>query len=233
MMSSRRFGFPEEGRPSRPRQGMIRLMALAAFLCLGTAPADLLVEPELPSSIPILPDERLGVRTAPLMLLSRPDVRADLGLTDSQSNAADKAIAGLYAKAASLKGKTGETAIQGRKAVDDAQKAWVDANLSNEQRDRLTQIDLQWEGPSALVSRPIVADALGLTPEQRDRVAKAMTRREVIRASTEGASDAEANLANAALAVLNDEQKARWKVMLGRPFAPVLSGQAVPGEARK
>ncbi len=67
-------------------------------------PALLLVATLVPAPSPAgeltsLPDERLGIRTAPLLLLSRPDVRADLALDPSQTTAALKAISDLHAKA--------------------------------------------------------------------------------------------------------------------------------------
>ena len=67
-----------------------------------------------------LPDERLGVRTAPLLLLSRPDVCADLGLSARQVDDAEAAISDLYVRAAALKGQVGQPAVAARKAIDEA-----------------------------------------------------------------------------------------------------------------
>ena len=52
-----------------------------------------------------LPDERLGFRTAPLLLLSRPDVRADVGLNPKQTVEAEKAVADLFVRATALRGQ--------------------------------------------------------------------------------------------------------------------------------
>ena len=43
-----------------------------------------------------LPDDRLGQATAPLLLLSRSDVREDIELTESQATAVDLAIIDFY-----------------------------------------------------------------------------------------------------------------------------------------
>ncbi len=51
-----------------------------------------------------LPDDRLGIQTAPLLLLSRNDVRADLGLSPEQASAAEVEISDLYSRALPLEG---------------------------------------------------------------------------------------------------------------------------------
>ena len=49
--------------------------------------------------------DHLGMRTAPLLLLTRPDVRADLSITAEQAASADRAIQDLYRRAEALKGQ--------------------------------------------------------------------------------------------------------------------------------
>src|SRR4051794_11395527 len=73
-----------------------------------------------------LPDSRHGVRTAPLLLLTRPDVRADLRLDASQTGAAEEAIRGLYAKAQAIKGMKDEKAVAARRAIDLEQQKWLE-----------------------------------------------------------------------------------------------------------
>ena len=121
-----------------------------------------------------LPDNRLGIRTAPLLLLSRADVRADVGLDAAQAADSERALAELYLQAAALRGKRGPEARVTQRAVDDAAKLWLETKLSDAQRKRLIEIDLQWEGPAALVSRPVLADHLHLTADQRTRLAEAI-----------------------------------------------------------
>ena len=176
--------------------------------------------PEQGSRHAPLPDERLGIRTAPLLLLSRPDVRADLGMNASQAEAAEVEISDLYVRAAALRGKAGPQAVSMRRAIDEAQWAWVENHLTPEQHNRLVQIDLQWEGPSSLVSRPVVADTLGLAAEQRLALKQVVAARDTARASGSAPGSAEQVLAKQALSQLTPEQKVRWRTMLGNPFTP-------------
>lgn len=171
-----------------------------------------------------LPDSRLGYRTAPLLLLSRPDIRDDLGMNADQTASAQRAIRSMYVQAASLKGKPNtEATIRARRAIDEAMQGWIDSRLTPEQKARLVQIDLQWEGPSALISRPVVAEALNLTKEQRGTLENAVRRRRIAR--EQGRDDAERLLAEVALSCLGESQRENWKRMLGKPFSPRVAGR--------
>jgi hypothetical protein len=172
----------------------------------------------------------LGRRTAPLLLLSRADVRDDLSLTAEQIAGADRAIASLYARAAATKGMKGGQIEADRKAIDKAQAAWTRDHLTPAQHTRLLQIDLQWEGPSALVSRPIVADSLALSVEQRKALEDAVAARDAARRAAGVSLEAEKALAERALLVLDERQRERWRAILGRPFAPRLAAAAPAGE---
>jgi hypothetical protein len=174
-----------------------------------------------------LPDESRGVRVAPLLLLSRPDIRDDLQLPAALAPEVEKAIGDLFEKAAALKGKTGEAAVAGRRLVDEGQKAWLEAHLTPDQVDRLSQIDLRWEGPAALATRPSVAGALALSDEQRAALNRAVLERNAHRDRTRDALAAEHHLAVRAQSILSDGQKKRWEQMLGRPIA----AKAAPGPA--
>lgn len=165
-----------------------------------------------------LPDSRLGIRTAPLLLLTRPDVRRDLGLDDRQTAEAGRAIAELHARAAAVRGKTGAEAVAARRAIDEEQQRRLNALLSEAQRVRLDQIDLQWEGPSALTSRPVIADSLGLDARQRESLAQAVAERNHRLGRDPDRREAERILAERTLTILSNEQKIRWKAMLGRPL---------------
>jgi hypothetical protein len=175
-----------------------------------------------------LPDERLGIRTAPLLLLSRPDVRDDLGLSPEQAAEAERAITELYIRASAARGKTGPEGVEARKLIDEAQQNWVATHLSPEQAKRLVQVDLQWEGPSALVSRPMVAGSLGLTAEQRAAVKQAVAHRDKARAEGRYTKADEAELFNTALSVLTPTQRTRWRAMNGREFLPRLASGPPP-----
>ena len=192
----------------------VRPILAAVFLCLTAAAwprASFGDGPPLPS----LPDSRLGIRTAPLLLLSRADLRADVGLDARQTAEAERAIADLYARAVAVRGKAGPEAIAARKAIDEAQRRWLDAHLSEAQRIRLIQVDLQWEGPSALISRPVIADALSLTRAQREALGRAVAECQRKRDAGIFQRSDEYQLTKQALAILNEEQQLRWKAMLG------------------
>ena len=174
-------------------------------------------------SPPPLPDNRLGYRQAPLLLLSRPDVRADVGLDATQAADAERALTDLYVRALPLKGKTGPEADAARYAINQAEASWLKTRLSDAQRKRLVQIDLQWEGPSALISRPIVADHVGITPEQRKGLLNAIAQSNLQRDRTGDWRESEHQLALQALKLLSKEQQERWYAMLGRRFTPQLA----------
>lgn len=203
-------------------------VALIASLTFVFAPPSLAGDGHLP-----LPDARLGQKTAPLLLLSRPDVRADLGLTPAQAQSAETAITKLYVSAAALKGKTGPQAIKGRKAIDDDMLFWLVNNLTERQRARLSQIDLQWEGMSALVSRPIVADTIGLSPEQRAKIKLAVEARDKARKVGTYSLTDEKTLTITALTTLTEDQRNTWKSMLGHEFAPQIASARPAGPVKR
>lgn len=185
------------------------------------------------AQITSLPAARLGIRTAPLILLSRDDVRAELSLTPEQTAGAEKALTALHARALATKQMQPEVARAERKVIDDAQAAWVKSNLSPDQLVRLSQIDLQWEGPSALVSRPMVGDVLGLTPEQRSALTRAVEARNAARATANYDASHEKTLAEQTIAILTEPQKSRWKTILGKPFAVELADSSNRAKARR
>jgi hypothetical protein len=165
-----------------------------------------------------LPDERLGIRTAPLLLLTRVDVRTDLKMTPEQTASALRAIEDLHARAESLRGKGNTPDVRrARKALDLAEQQWIDANLTGLQQSRLVQIDLQWEGPSAL-ARPVIADAVGLTNDQSTALARLLQERRRQRVAGKNRPEDERQFSGQALSLLSDEQKARWQAMTGEPF---------------
>jgi hypothetical protein len=164
-----------------------------------------------------LPDTRMGIRTAPLLLLSRPDIQADLRLEPVQISGAQTAINELTQRAVALRGKTGAAVIAGRRAIDEAQADWLAKNLSGNQLARLRQIELQWEGASAMLSRPTVAEYLKLTPEQRQILVRAVSERNSRRASSRLAQQDERVLNQRAQAVLSKVQQDLWSNLLGTP----------------
>jgi hypothetical protein len=181
-----------------------------------------------------LPDARLGVRTAPLLLLSRPDVQADLRLEPAQIAEARKSIEGLTRRAATLKGRSGPAVVAERRAIDEAQVEWLSKNLTGNQLIRLRQIELQWEGPSALLSRPTVAEQLRLTSEQRQLLAQMISQRNALRAQGKPSKD-QAAFTQATNEVLSADQRELWESLLGSPcrFAFSGTGQRTHDDAAK
>ncbi len=164
-----------------------------------------------------LPDDRLGIRTAPLLLLSRPDVQVDLRLERSQILGTQNIINELTRRALTLRGKTGATVIAERRAIDEAQLDWLSNNLTGNQLARLTQIELQWEGIPAMLSRPTVAGYLKLTAEQQQSLARIIAERNRLRSQGRTAPAVEQRLNQKALSVLSSNQQQLWTNLLGTP----------------
>jgi hypothetical protein len=177
-----------------------------------------------------LPDTRLGIRTAPLLLLSRPDVQADLRLEPAQITGARNTINELTKRALSLRGKTGADVIAERRAIDEAQADWLTKNLTGNQLARLRQIELQWEGASAMLSRPTVAEYLKLTPEQQQVLVRAVSERNSQRSRGQSTQRDEAVLNQRAQAVLSRTQQELWANLLGAPCRFALT--SVPPRSR-
>jgi hypothetical protein len=198
------------------------LLSLGLLLASATFPGPCL------GGHPPLPDRRLGIKTAPLWLLSRADIRADVGLDETQAAEAERVLDELLLQASALKGKVGPEVDAGRRAINEAEEEWLKTRLSDAQRKRLIEIDLQWEGASALVSRPIVADHIGLTLEQRASLTRAIAERNRRRAQGDDLRESEYQLFQHARTLLTPEQLKRWKAMLGRSFTLGLAGPPPP-----
>ena len=177
-----------------------------------------------------LPDTRLGIRTAPLLLLSRPDVQADLRLEPVQISGIHDTINELTRRALALRGKTGPAVITERRSIDEAQAEWLASNLSGNQLARLRQIELQWEGARAMLSRPTVADYLKLTPEQRQTLVRTITQANLKRSRGSSAPQDEQAVNDAARSVLSKIQQELWANLLGTPCRFAMS--SVPARSR-
>ncbi len=211
----------------RHRQGWTVLPALvwAAFV-LGSE--------LLPSAVRagewMLPDNRQGIRTAPLLLLSRPDVQADLQLDESQILGARQTINELTRRAQALKGRSGATVVSERRAIDEAQVDWLGKNLTGNQLVRLRQIELQWEGPAAMLSRPMVAEYLKLTAEQRQALARIIAERNGARVRGQSAPLPGRAFNQRAQSVLSRTQQELWTNLLGAPLR--FASTSIPPKTR-
>jgi hypothetical protein len=193
-----------------PSSFFLRLAA-AGLLALSAAPRA--------SAEGGLPDSRRGIRTAPVLLLSRADVRAELRLSPEQAADAERTIADLHEKAQLLKGRTDAEAVAARGEVEDACRLWIERSLTPPQRDRLTQLDYQWEGPSAVITRAKVAESLALTDAQRQALAKAVAERNGRRGGGPPVDADEAGLARVVNEQLTEGQDRRWQAIIGAPFS--------------
>jgi hypothetical protein len=178
----------------------------------------------------VLPDDRLGIRTAPLLLLSRPDVQADLKLDRSQVLGAQSRINELTRRALALRGKTGAAVVADRRAIDEAQLEWLGKNLTGNQLERLWQIELQWEGASALLGRPMVVEYLRLTPEQQHALATILAERNRLHSKGRYTPAEDQAFNRKANTVLSKSQQELLTKLLGAPFQ--FAATAAPAHTR-
>ncbi len=200
----------------------------SVVLVLGLAGSFVEFEPACRAGEWVLPDDRHGVRTAPLLLLSRPDVRADLKLDRAQILGAQNMINELTRRASALRGKTGAAVIAERRAIDEAQLDWLGKNLTGKQLQRLRQIELQWEGPAAMLSRPSVADHLRLTSEQRQRLARIVSGHAATRKRGQAPPLDDQALQQQVRLVLSPAQHGMWELLVGTPVRFVATSGPAP-----
>jgi hypothetical protein len=175
----------------------------------------LVFAPQARSGHPL--DDRLGVRTAPIFLLDRADVQRDLGLEGAQASEIRRKAVELYRRAQVLKGSKASGVVPARRVIDDDASQWITANLAPKQRERLAQIELQWEGATALITRPLVGEYLNLTPEQHKKVARFVA--DARAAQSPGPWDYEGHVAleRKAIGLLTEKQREQWIQLLGPP----------------
>lgn len=166
-----------------------------------------------------LPDDRMGVRTAPILLMSRDDVARELKMTPEQRKKTWEKIADLGRQAAELKGRNDNDSMKLRRTVDQSQLDWLRAELSPEQLARLTQIDLQWEGPSAILSRPQVAEAMHLTADQRTKIQNII--KSTAHAPNTPPSQSRLAMTKTVFRELDETQQQAWRALIGPDFGAV------------
>ncbi len=159
-------------------------------------------------------DERYGMRIAPIYLLLRGDVQADLELNPHQVNGARTLVSRLVERLLRVKGMPEQAARAERWAIDDEMAGWIRHELAEAQQERLTQISLQWEGALAL-DRPAVAEYLELDQQQQAALKRLLVEGDQRR--RQGSFDpAEIEkLATRARAVLTAAQRQKWEAVLG------------------
>jgi hypothetical protein len=196
------------------RQG---LTIVPAGLVLAVALLGAGDHPEAPpaSGVAVL-NERFGMRIAPIYLLLRPDVQLDLQLNRRQVDGAERLIARLRERGRGLKHKANQAAMAERRAIDETMAGWLRHELSEAQLERLTQINLQWEGASAL-SRSVVAEYLVLGEVQRLKIDRILAERDRRRAAGGLAPGEFDRFSREALAILTPPQREQWDSLLGPP----------------
>ena len=177
-------------------------------------------------------DDRLGIRTAPLLLLTRADVQKDLGLSPKQGEQCKHAALSFYDRAVRLRGRKDAGARAARKAIDQQTSTWLSKFLTEEQLGRLEQIDLQWEGASAMLSRPYLDESLKLTAEQKKKVAECIAQGNAQRVREGWSYENHVNQTRMAIAFLDTRQQNLWVRVLGPkcPFHVDGEPQAAHGE---
>ena len=206
------------------RQGST--LALVASFCLayllGSSRAGAGDEVAIPTAW-TLPDGLRGRRVAPILLLSRPEVQAELHMKPDQVADATRVIADAHSKALQLKGRKDQAVLELRRAVDEEQRIWLETKLAEDQVGRLSEIDLQWEGVAAIISRPAVSDSLSLSPDQRATLLRAFDDLKKHQSRSDGwerdPAAADRHFTQQVFSTLSDGQRKRWEKMLGRPVA--------------
>lgn len=167
-----------------------------------------------------------------IQLLRRAEVQTELKLTDEQKSKINtlleelrEARRGLFQD---LRDATPEERQKLMEKVQAEDTQRINAILNPDQQKRFKQISLQQQGPMAIAS-PEIATELKLTDEQKRKVQEIVAQmresqrglfqggdREGVRERMEALrKDASEKIT----AVLTEEQKAKWKEMLGAPFS--------------
>jgi hypothetical protein len=162
-------------------------------------------------------DERFGMPVAPIYLLLRPDVQGDLQLNPRQIAGARDMVGRLIDRLLNLKLKSEPDAVKAeRRQIDEQMATWLRQELSPAQCERLTQINLQWEGASAL-RRSAVVEYLRLDEAQSSRVHDLLADRDQRWIKGTLQSGEFDRLSREALNVLTPLQKEQWDRRLGPP----------------
>ena len=168
-------------------------------------------------------------------LLPVPAVRKELGLTAASSeDGTEEFVPGRWSRFLrpgedlSRAGPEAKQSILARVAGEI--EAEVGRALDERQAERLRQIARQLSGPAAFFDAEVVA-ALGLGPEQEQRIRAALKRHRVPRFIAPGrglAGEADGRRHGQAmrevLDLLTAEQRERWGGLTGKPFTAELSG---------
>lgn len=186
--------------------GVLRLI-LVSCIYLGCARTSLAQELKVSES-------RRGIRTAPILLLCRPEIQKELALPPKTASEARALAIALQRKATAVQGKTGPGVRLERRSIDLEQTEWLNKTLTAQQLDRLLQLDLQWEGVGAFVSRPMIAEYLNISPKQSETIERIYKSHGKQRTSQAESDQVQARI----LSLLSEQQRDQWNALLGKPF---------------
>jgi hypothetical protein len=177
-------------------------------------------------------DDRLGGRTVPIFLLTRSDIQADLKLKSEQVTECHRAARAFQHMASRLIGRKDPAVVAARREIDESLTEWLSKHLSSEQLGRLDQIDMQWEGASAMLSRPFLDEGLNLTDEQKKKVRECLAEGNAQRARGVWTFEDHTNQTKKATGILDERQRVLWTRVLGRPclFKIAVNGQTARNE---
>jgi Spy/CpxP family protein refolding chaperone len=166
-------------------------------------------------------------------LLRRPEVQTELKITDEQKPKIETMLEQLREERQGLFQDLRDASAEERQKIMDKMYAdeskRVNAILNPDQQKRFRQISLQQEGPTA-AARADVADELKLTDEQKKKVRELLVaqqeKQRELREAAGGDFQAIREKMEAlrketndkVTALLTDEQKNKWKEMVGTPF---------------
>lgn len=159
-------------------------------------------------------DERFGTQIAPIYLLLRADVQADLKLEPRQIAAARNLAASLMERGRRLRGMPEQAARTERLDIDEQMAGWLRHALSEAQQERLSQVTLQWEGATAF-GRSAVADYLELNQEQQSALGLLLRETEQVRRKRRLSPLEVDKITARARTVLTPDQQQKWKAVIG------------------
>lgn len=166
-------------------------------------------------------------------LLRRPEVQAELKLTDDQKTKVTEMLQKLresqQARFQDLRDASPEERQKIMTDMQAEQMKQVNAILNTDQQKRFKEISLQQQGYSAL-AQPAVADELKLTDDQKSKLKDILQKqqesmREIFQSAGGDRAAAQEKMQtlrketdDKIAALLTDDQKNQWKAMLGSPF---------------
>ncbi|MER3402832.1 MAG: hypothetical protein C4336_08670 [Armatimonadota bacterium] len=157
------------------------------------------------------------------ILLARPDVQKELNLTAQQKAKIDEMQQAMRRAREELRSLPPDQRRQ--RMAELRQKNDPTSVLTETQKKRLRELELQWQGPTALMD-PEIAQEVGLTQEQQAKIMGIVQEFRRMRApSKQGGSPGPQALEQAReetekkiLEVLTPAQRQKWDQMLGKPF---------------